>query len=455
MTLLPALLSEGANNPGAGSLARFAIVGRGFTGIMNAISLLKGFDRPFHLVMYDPHPKINGGEDVSRSGKTVLNSRVRDLSIDPDARDDFKQWLETDGGWRNQQDAGAGATDDAFVSGEIFSAYVYQRFSEALRQRTDVIVQICLESVLTIEHHPQHGFLVLSGDQQRTHFDAVFLATGYGVSQGAEQQPALGDIRDAIVIGSGVHAADRALKLLAAGEASHVTLISASGFLPQSHTGTAVGRVTSDKPLPSTLRGAFRSLRAAANKAELDGSGWQGIMNDFRSRAGDLWKGLSIEERRRFKRHVKPIYDSHRNRLPPSHYQRLREAIASGAITLRKAKVERIATNGVLLATPGGLQVQLADRTIDCRVRPINIDLPLFRSILSSGLARRDELELGILVDRCGRAVTAPDVFQGLFAMGPLGLGSLPDIDLVPEIVRQAVSATTTLLAWVQEPTAA
>jgi uncharacterized NAD(P)/FAD-binding protein YdhS len=452
MRLSPAHLSEAAKNTVAAPLVRIAIVGRGFTGIMNAISLLKRFDQPFHLVMYDPQPKINGGEGVNRSGKTVLNSRVRDLSIDPGARDDFKTWLETDEGWLNQQDTVAGATDHAFVSGEIFSVYVYQRFSEALRQRTDVIVQVCLESVLTVEHHPQTGFLILSGDQQRAYFDTVFLATGYGVGQRVEEQPAPNDVQDAVVIGSGVHAADRALKLLAAGEASHVTLISASGFLPQSHTGTAVGRVVSEEPLPGTLRGAFRSLREAAKTAELDGTGWQGIMNDFRSRAGDLWKGLTIEERRRFKRHVKPIYDSHRNRLPPSHYKRLHDAIASGAITLRKAKVERVATNGVLLSSPSGLQVLPADRTIDCRIRPIDVDSPLFRSLLTLGLARRDELELGILVDRCGRAVTAPDVFQGLFAMGPLGLGSLPDIDLVPEIVGQAFSAAATLLAWVQEP---
>ncbi len=30
---------------------------------------------------------------------------------------------------------------------------------------------------------------------------------------------------------------------------------------------------------------------------------------------------------------------------------------------------------------------------------------------------------------------------NGLFAIGPLGLGSLPDIDLVPEIVSQAYAA--------------
>lgn len=447
MTIQTAPISPSTDISHSGSLPRIAIVGRGFTGIMNAIALLKSFERPFHLVMYDPNPRINGGEGVSRAGRTVLNSRVRDLSVDPTDRIDFKKWLQTDDEWRSRQD-NCETVDHSFVSREIFSAYVYERFSEALRQRTDVIVQICTNAVAAIDRDPRGGILISSQDRQQTHFDAVFLATGYGVSEQADEAPPAEPAENVVVIGGGVHAADRALKLLAAGDAAHVTLISASGFLPQPHTRSAVGPVSSGKPLPGTLRGAFRFLREAAETAEREGSGWQGIMNDFRSRAGDLWKGLTTAERRRFKRHVKPIYDSHRNRLPPAHHRRLQDALDKGMITVRKGKVDRVATNGVLLSTATGLQLVVAARTIDCRIRALDVDSSLFRSLICSGLARRDELELGIFVDRSGRALAAHDEFGGVFAMGPLGLGSLPDIDLVPEIVSQAYAAAVTLQAW-------
>ena len=450
MTLAPTHFPEKSQGQAVGELPKIAIVGRGFTGIMTAIGLLKGFARPFHLVMFDPQPKIDGGEAVSQSAATVLNSRVRDLSVDPDARDDFRQWLETDDAWRDRENPDA-QIEHLFVPGEVFSSYVYQRFAQALKTRTDVIVQVCAEGVAAIDRDPRRGLSIFFGDQQRTRFDAVFLATGYGMRDGTDEPPALSGVRNAVVVGGGIHAVDRALRLLTAGEASHVTLISASGFLPQSHTRAAVGQVASDRPLPGTLRGAFRYLREAANTADAEGSGWQGIMNDFRLRAHDLWQGLSVAERGRFKRHVKAIYDSHRNRLPPEHYQRLHAAIASGAITVRKGKVERVATNGVLIASPAGLEVVPSDRTIDCRFRPADIDSPLFRSVLRTGLARRDELNLGILVDRCGRAMTSPDLFQGVFAMGPLGLGSLPDIDLVPEIVVQSHAAASALETFIAQ----
>ncbi|UNK40370.1 FAD/NAD(P)-binding protein (plasmid) [Shinella sp. H4-D48] len=443
MTLVPSHFAQQSRETGA--LARIAVVGRGFTGMMTAIALLKTFDRPFHLVLHDPYPRIDGGEGIAHTASPLLNSRVRDLSIDPILRDDFRAWLETDGRWdEGGQTSADGAVDHAFVPGEIFSAYVYQRFAEALHGRTDVIMQISAESVTAVERHAQGGLNVVSGGE-RARFDAVFLATGYGLRDGREDTAAQGTATEAIVIGGGVHAVDRALRLLASGGAAHVTLISASGFLPQPHTAAAVGTVVSDKPFPNTLRGAFRSLREAANRAAVDGSGWQGIMNDFRQRACDLWRGLTPEERRRFKRHVKPIYDSHRNRLPPAQYARLREAIASGAITVRKGKVERIATNGVLLSTAGGLQVLAADVTIDCRIRSADLDSSLFRALFSTGVAQRDELDLGVFVDASGRVVNGEDRFEGLFAMGPLGLGSLPDIDLVPQIVTQAYAAASAL----------
>ncbi|NKL40218.1 hypothetical protein GFL57_04160 [Rhizobium leguminosarum bv. viciae] len=445
MTLLSSR-SSNSKSQDADHLARIAIVGRGFTGIMTAIALFKRVDRPFHLVMFDPRAKIDIGEGISQPASTVLTSRVRDLSVDPELPDDFRRWLETDDTWRDRLISDPAGLEHAFVPGEIFSTYVYKRFAEALADRPDVIVQFGSDTVTAIDRHLDGGYSVFLGAEQRTRFDAVFLATGYGMRENSDTAPA-GGAQSAVVIGGGIHAVDRALGLLADAKISHVTLISESGFLPQSHAPAAVGAIVTDQPMPGTLRGAFRFLREAAGKADLEGSGWQGIMNGFRSRARDLWAGLTPEEPARFKRHVKAIYDSHRNRLPPEHYQRLHHAIASGAIAVRKGKVNCIATNGVLFSGPAGLEVLPADLTIDCRFRPSGTDSPLVRSLIVAGLATRDELEIGIVVDECGR--TKASALHGLFAMGPLGLGSLPDIDLVPQIVVQSHAAASLLNSWI------
>ncbi|WP_018896884.1 FAD/NAD(P)-binding protein [Rhizobium sp. 2MFCol3.1] len=451
MTQIPSGFRNRPQALNANSLFKIAIVGRGFTGFMTAIALLKTLDRPFHLVMYDPQRTVDVGKGLAPTSATLLNSRVRDLSIVPDARDDFRHWLEAGMRFADTADRAPATLEQLFVPGELFSDYVHQRFSEALRDRTDVVVQICPEAVTSLDHDERTGFTVTFGYRQSAQFDAVFLATGYGQRESASESEAAAAAGDAVVIGGGVRAVDRALRLLADGQAKHVTLISASGFLPQPHTRAPVGVVVSEEPLPNTLRGAFRYLRRAAQAANAQGGDWQGIMNGFRLRAHELWQGLSPEERARFKRHVRAIYDSHRNRLPPEHYERLHLGIARGEITLRKGKVERIATNGVLIQGRAGLEVLCADRTVDCRSRPTDMDSPLFRSVLRAGLARRDEADLGILVDRCGRTTAAPEAFAGLFAMGPLGLGSLPDVDQVPEIVTQGYAAAAALEQWIDQ----
>lgn len=450
MTFTPPFSPDSWQPTDRSHLLKIAIVGRGFSGMMTAIGLLKGFDRPFHLVMFDPNPKIDGGEGTGRSAG-LLNSRVKDLSIDPDVANDFQEWLEADGRWNIRAITDGVGIEHSFQPGEIFSDYVYHRFAEALRARTDVVMQVRLEAVVAIGRHPEQGFALLSADRQSARFDAVFLATGYGLRCAEKESRSTGSTGEVLVIGGGIHAVDRALSLLKDGAASHVTLISASGFLPQSHTRAAVGPVTSSQPLPGTLRGAFRFLREAAKIAEAEGSGWQGIMNGFRARARELWQVLTPAERSRFKRHVKAIYDSHRNRLPPEHYSRLNAAMSQGTISVKKGKVERIAINGVLLSTTAGLEVLPADRAIDCRSRAADINNPLFRSLFGAGLIKRDEVDLGILVDRHGRAESTLDLFQGLFAMGPLGLGSLPDIDLLPEIVVQSYGAAAALNVWTSD----
>ena len=65
----------------------------------------------------------------------------------------------------------------------------------------------------------------------------------------------------------------------------------------------------------------------------------------------------------------------------------------------------------------------------------------MLRSLIDAGLAVPDELGLGLAVDATGGLEVNGYATEGLFAIGPLGLGSLPDIDLVPEIVTQAYAA--------------
>jgi uncharacterized NAD(P)/FAD-binding protein YdhS len=68
--------------------------------------------------------------------------------------------------------------------------------------------------------------------------------------------------------------------------------------------------------------------------------------------------------------------------------------------------------------------------------------------LVSGGLARRDSHGLGLAVAVDGRLLAHAGAPQrDLFALGPLGQGSLLEVTAAPEIVRQAALCAETLLA--------
>lgn len=164
-------------------------------------------------------------------------------------------------------------------------------------------------------------------------------------------------------------------------------------------------------------------------------------MNGLRKHARSLWRALPAHQKRQFNRHLRAIYDSHRNRLPEAIYARLQSELAGGNTVLRRGVVGRQGLSGLFFrpASSQSDEIIHAERILDCRCQAPQLTSPLLASLIREGLAVPDELSLGLAVDQRGQpCLDDGSVVEGLFAVGPLGLGSLPDIDLVPEIVSQA-----------------
>jgi uncharacterized NAD(P)/FAD-binding protein YdhS len=80
-------------------------------------------------------------------------------------------------------------------------------------------------------------------------------------------------------------------------------------------------------------------------------------------------------------------------------------------------------------------------RDYRCSGHKPDLNLPLIGSFLEQGLARTDPHQLGLEVTRNGQLLGTKDTpTRGLFALGPLGQGSLWEITAVPD-VQQAHKA--------------
>jgi uncharacterized NAD(P)/FAD-binding protein YdhS len=436
-----------------GELLHVAIIGRGFSGMMMAIALLKTIRQPFRLRLVDPMPTVSGGQALLTARSTeILNSRARDLSVSTGEPKDFTRWLQANAPFRQAVTAAIPGFGQIFVPKSTFSDYVFQRFSEALAERKDVSVQMSSEGVSSVRPTENGVFEIAFEEGDTARFHDVILATGFGRKRAGSRLSAMEAFADGghdgdhvVVLGSGLRAVDQVLQLRDGGFRGRITIVSRRGFLPQPHTRLPADAVFPNHPMPSNLREIVRFVRAACAEAEENGWSWQATMNGLRKRARLLWASLPPSEKRQFNRHLRSIYDAHRNRLPADVHARLERELASGQTELRRGTALQTGPSGLRVRWAGEADESFfgASEVIDCRCLAPDLSEPVIAGLLKEGLAITDELDLGLAVNPAGELLGPKNRPVGLFAIGPLGLGSLPDIDLVPEIVTQAYAAAS------------
>jgi uncharacterized NAD(P)/FAD-binding protein YdhS len=436
-----------------GELLQVAVIGRGFSGMMMAIALLKTVRQPFRLRLVDPMPTVSGGQALLTARSTeILNSRARDLSVSTGEPKDFTRWLQANAPFRQAVTAAIPGFGQIFVPKSTFSDYVFQRFSEALAERKDVLVQMSSEGVSSVRPTESGLYEIAFEEGDTARFHDVILATGFGRKRAESRLNAMEtfsgsghDGEQAVVLGSGLRAVDQVLHLRDGGFRGRITIVSRRGFLPQPHTRLPADAVFPNHPMPSNLREIVRFVRDACAEAEENGWSWQATMNGLRKRARSLWASLPPSEKRQFNRHLRSIYDAHRNRLPADVHARLERELASGETELRRGTALEIGPSGLHVRWAGDVRESFfpASEVIDCRCLAPDLSEPVIAGLLKEGLATTDELDLGLAVNPAGELLGPKNRPAGLFAIGPLGLGSLPDIDLVPEIVTQAYAAAS------------
>ena len=203
--------------------------------------------------------------------------------------------------------------------------------------------------------------------------------------------------------------------------------------------------------LPRSVRGLTKLLRREARSIVDDGGSWRSAIDGLRPYTNDFWTGLSIDERRRFLRHLRPYWDIHRHRMAPEVAQRLARMCCEGRVVLHAGRVVSVIQRpddalAVGMRPRGSVETQTlaVEQIINCTGPDADyrrIDQPLVHQLFDLGLARQDELGLGLLTSEdgalIGRDGTASRVF---FTLGPPRKGTLFETTAMPEIRVQAAA---------------
>ncbi|MCU1235792.1 MAG: hypothetical protein JWP63_3759 [Candidatus Solibacter sp.] len=441
---------------------RIVVVGGGCSGLLVAFQLLqKGFSGPLTLV----EPRAELGQGIAYSTRFdghLLNVAAEKMSALPSEPSHFLDWLRARGV--------AGAAPGMYAPRRLYGEYL----AELLRGEHAKFRHVRAEVVKIASTSSSTSSSARLTLDDGTSIDAerVVLALGNpttgsraeGAPAGLEEHwhgsPWVGNAlrlrtpgERILLLGAGQTAVDAVLTLQSQPGGCHVHMLSRSGRLSQVHSTDFTPAPPHTISAQRGIRAIVRELRAQVRSAREQGIPWQAVVDSLRPVSNEMWHGLPLADRRRFMRHLKTYWETHRSRMPPSVGEQLDKYRAAACVEIIAGRLRKCALteSGVAVRVAlrgGGERLIEVDRVIDCtgiheyyhvRARP------LIAGLLRDGLASANDLGIGFHADENG-ALIGP-ASGVLFTLGPPRRGDLFETIAVPEIRAQAEALAAYLMA--------
>jgi uncharacterized NAD(P)/FAD-binding protein YdhS len=449
------------------------IIGAGFSGTATAVQLVRQASSPLRIVLVNKSGRMARGLAYgTRSPAHLLNVPAGNMSALPDEPHNFLDYCR----W-----ADPAVQPHSFVPRALYGAYLDALLNTAeshhsvqlermvgevldiARAGTDVIVSLddnrhiaCDEVILAFGHFaPGH---VLPGTELEA-LGSRYLADPWA-DDFSETLPQAGKI---LLVGAGLTALDILTSLHKRGYEGQVVCLSRRGLMPLSHrregaqAGTVNGAaLTSD--MGQSLRRQLRVLRTATAAAMTRGEDWRDTIGALRQHTPSLWRRLTIADRRRFLRHVRPYWDVLRHRCAPEALDVAQSMLAGGRLQFIAGRLRAARLDPVDGAVDATLQLRGAtgtvatrfDAVVNCTGPSSNLrrsGVPLLERLMEKGRVCADPLELGLVVDENYAVLDQNGVAQPwLRYIGPLLKARDWEAIAVPELRVHAQRLATSLL---------
>lgn len=460
------------------------IIGAGFCGAVTAAQLLRQAVEPIEVVLLNRSGLMARGLAYgTRTDEHVLNVPAGRMSAYPDDDDSFLRYAQA-------QDADVSA--NSFVSRRVFGDYLEWLTREAARAApAGSIYRPMVGDVARIQPLAAGARVQLVSGRTIT-ADRVVLALGNfapgdprvdSASEAFYSSPryvrdpwradALWVVRPdepVFLIGTGLTMLDTLLSLRARGHRAAIHALSRRGLLPQPHRELEIRPVyTSGLPqrLPATpnVRDYLRGLRHELELAASEDVDWRDIVGGLRGATPALWQALSTRERRRFMRHLRTFWDTHRHRCAPALGRLLDAERADGSLQVHAGRVlgydEHADGVDVIWRPRGatGVQRTAAGCVINCtgpESDTRSVAEPLIAQLREAGMIQPDELGLGLLVDADYRLLDRDgQPAAALHYVGPFLRAQHWEATAVPELRRHVAQLAAVLhRALAQQPQA-
>ncbi len=450
----------------------FAIVGGGFTGATLAAQLLRqaSASAPVRVVVIENSSRAGRGLAYStQCSRHLLNVPAENMSAFPDEPTHFLSWA------RLNYDSGVNSCD--FLSRRLYGQYIESVLRDQEERSPGQLQWIADEA--TAMAHVRGVAEIRCRSGRRVFANKVVLALGNfpasdpylpgrtdhhrryvssaWASDALNTVPQDGNV---LLIGSGLTSVDQALALRQQEFRGVIHMLSRHGLLPRTHNGPVALQSFSNTDFPRTARGLLRMLLAQIKLTESSGGNWRSVIDSLRPVMPSIWRSLPLDEKRRFLRHLRSYWDTHRHRVAPVIGSVINTQLQSGKI---KAHAGRITA---YREGPAGAEVTYRDRKTGklnqlCVDRVINctgpesdcrkISSPLLTNLMEKGSVRPDELFQGLDVAENGALIDSDGVASNfLYTAGPFRKGQLWESVAVPELREQVAELAGLLTAGPQ-----
>jgi uncharacterized NAD(P)/FAD-binding protein YdhS len=434
------------------------VVGGGFSGTLLAVQLLRRIPALSVAVIDKGTVPGRGLAYSTEFDCHLLNVPASNMSALPEEPDHFLRWARANYDPSTQP--------ASFVSRRIYGRYISSILDEAMRRRGADHLQWIQGEASSLTGERSYINVRLK-DGSTLVAQSVVLATGNfppgnlritGLSEHGERYVPSAWSVDALrnvprngsvlLIGSGLTSIDVAIALKSEGFTGHIHILSRHGLIPQPHRQTGPWPQYWSDQGPQTTRGLVRLVRDQIRAASAAGCDWRPVVDALRSVTPVIWRSLPVKERKRFLRHVRPYWEVHRHRIAPEIDDTVSRLLLDGQATLYAGRVTTYRESSghvevVLRERKTRTQRSLrVDRVINCTGPETDcrrMEDSLIKSLLAQGLARPDDLFLGLDVDSEGAMINSSGTpSDSIYAIGPARKGCLWETIAVPEIREQA-----------------
>ena len=442
---------------------RVAIIGGGVSGTMTAVHLSRIDPAGTQVVLFERAAReAKGLAYETQVPGHLLNVRAANMSAFPDQPRHFEDWLAGIGAAAAQV-----ARTDAgdFVPRSLYGRYLEDILRDTC-QREGGCVSVRHADVQSIRRDGA-SFELCFADGATDRFDSVVLAMGNITGAADETGPiarnpwspgallGLDPERPVLIQGTGLTMIDTVIALRRKGFQGRVYALSRRGLLPRVHAPTRPAAAPDLAPHEArNVRALLNLLRTRVRHAAAEGACWRSAIDALRPITQSIWTNLPIAEQRRFLRHARPFWDAHRHRIAPPVAQMIEAECNSGGL--------EVLTGRLILAIPvkDGVTIAWAPRrSSDIRTLTVQRMIvatgipnlgdthdPLISSLTGQGLARLDDLGLGLDVSQDCQVIDGlGDPIPGLWALGPLVRGVFWECTAVPDIRLQALNVAETI----------